>query len=196
MADDGIISVQPAASQINIPEMSVAETETLVKPPNAIIKNTEKIPNTNEKLTAAAISKVEPSRISIPSNEAIDAPTRVVVGNSDTIPTAIRDKDSVEAEKPIAQIRDPSEFPELQRCRYGDETCIVKMINIGLKNLHAGVPRLNMLPFDPLYAEKTLRIARSRSAESLVNLNFTYTDNEILGYRNHECLHVRWANYR
>lgn len=90
-------------------------------------------------------------------------------------------------------IRDPSEVPELHRCHYGDLVCIQKQITIGLRTLYAGVPRLNLLPFDPLSTHKTLKITQTK--ESLVNLDFTFIDNEILGFREQECIHVRYGDW-
>lgn len=90
--------------------------------------------------------------------------------------------------------RDPSEVPGLTPCSYGDSGCIIEGINIALKTLYAGVPRLNLLPFDPLYAHKTLRIAQPDNAQSIVNLDFQFTDNEIFGLRDHVCTYVSGFN--
>lgn len=95
---------------------------------------------------------------------------------------------------PVAPIVDPSEIPELTPCPYGDSVCIIDRINIALKTLFAGVPRLNLLPFDPLYAHKTLRIAQLEDVQSIVNLDFTFTDNQIVGFRDHVCTYVSGFN--
>lgn len=93
------------------------------------------------------------------------------------------------------RIRDPSEVPGLRRCRYGDSDCIADMITIGLRDLWTGVPRLNLLRFDPLYAHKTLRMFQRSGFSNLVNLDFTFTDNEILGLSRYTCTHIQWDRW-
>lgn len=89
-------------------------------------------------------------------------------------------------------IRDPSDLPELQRCHYGDLTCITTSLNVGLRELYAGVPRLGVLPFDPLYAHDKLEISNlGDGVDKLVDLDFIFTQNDILGFRHYNVAYLR-----
>jgi hypothetical protein len=66
------------------------------------------------------------------------------------------------------------------------------MITIAFKTLYKGDPEVGLVAIDPLHVDGVINMTRNR-VESLANLNLTFTDNDILGFSEHECTEARYA---
>ncbi|XP_075164745.1 protein takeout-like [Haematobia irritans] len=70
---------------------------------------------------------------------------------------------------------------DIPKCKHGDGPCIANTINYILGKYSSGSRDINLLPIDPLRVKK---MVLERDPTSPVNIDITFTDFDIIGFKN------------
>ncbi|XP_054087752.1 protein takeout-like [Zeugodacus cucurbitae] len=81
---------------------------------------------------------------------------------------------------PLLTLQAVAKFPEDPKpCKYGDKTCIMSTVEFLMREKSQGFASLNLVKTDPL---RIAEIVMKQGAESPVNIDLTFTNNDIYGF--------------
>lgn len=73
-------------------------------------------------------------------------------------------------------------YSNITFCKYTDNSCFLKSANDALKTRYNGIPEIDLVPFDPLFAKKLL--ITQGAADRPIRLDLEVRDFQILGLKN------------